>query len=319
MKAVAGWMLARRGVSASAAIGSPGSPDPGTAVIDTHTHFYDPDRPQGVPWPPRDNKLLYRRVLPSDYRVLPVPKPVAGTIVVEASPWLEDNQWVLDLAAREPFIRGFVGNLPAGQDGFAGHLRRFAANKFFRGIRVRDRKLAGLLDETAFNQDIQLLAELDLSLDLVGGMEILSFAERLSTATPRLRIVLDHLAGVVADGKAPPPDWLKQMRSLSRKANIFCKLSGLVEGTGRSDGTAPRDVEYYRPLLDAMWDLFGPERLMYASNWPVCELFAPLSAVHGIVADYCRGRGRDAERHIFSQTSKAAYRWAGPEAEPSHR
>src|SRR3989449_918099 len=65
-------------------------------LIDTHTHFYAPTRPQGVPWPPREDKLLYRPVFPKDYRALPVPRPVTGTVVVEASHWLEDNQWLLD-------------------------------------------------------------------------------------------------------------------------------------------------------------------------------------------------------------------------------
>src|SRR5689334_25281079 len=76
----------------------------GLTVIDTHTHFYDPNRPQGVPWPPRDDKLLYRTVLPKEYRAQPVPRPVTGTVVVEASPWVEDTQWVLDLAAKAPCI-----------------------------------------------------------------------------------------------------------------------------------------------------------------------------------------------------------------------
>ncbi len=84
---------------------------PSGTVIDTHTHFYDPTRPGGVPWPPKDDAVLYRRVLPGDYRALPKPRRVAATVVVEASPWLEDNQWILDLAAKDPFIVGFVGNL----------------------------------------------------------------------------------------------------------------------------------------------------------------------------------------------------------------
>src|SRR3954469_15875 len=67
-------------------------------IIDTHTHFYDPTRPQGVPWPDKNDKILYRRVRPEDYRALPKPVPVQGTVVVEASAWLEDNQWILDLA-----------------------------------------------------------------------------------------------------------------------------------------------------------------------------------------------------------------------------
>jgi L-fuconolactonase len=278
-------------------------------LIDTHTHFYDPTRAQGVPWPPRNDKLLYRPVLPKDYRALPVPKPVTGTVVVEASPWLEDNQWVLDLAAHEPLIVGLVGNLPVGTQEFAGHLKRFAANKLFRGIRLRDRKLEGTLDAPGFMSDLKLLVDHDLLLDLVGGGEILPFADRLGKELPKLRIIVDHLASVVVDGKAPPADWVKDMGVLVRRPNIYCKLSGLVEGTGRSDGAAARDVEFYRPVLDAMRTMFGPERLIYASNWPVSERFAPLATVQGIVADYFKSYGRRTEEKVLSQSAKAAYRW----------
>jgi predicted TIM-barrel fold metal-dependent hydrolase len=216
---------------------------------------------------------------------------------------------VLDLAANDPFIVGLVGNLPLGTKQSAGHLKRFAANKLFRGIRIRDRKLEGTLDDPAFVSDLKLLADADLSLDLVGGSEILIFADRLARDLPGLRIVIDHLAGVKVDGKAPPAAWVEKMRALVRRPKVFCKVSGLVEGTGRSDGTATRDVEYYRPVLDAMWKMFGAERLIYASNWPVSELFAPLATVQSIVADYFRNHGRRAEDQVFSLNGKAAYRW----------
>ena len=74
-------------------------------IIDTHTHFYDPTRPEGVPWPPADNELLYRTVLPEHHRALAAPEGVTGTVVVEASAWLADNQWILDLAAADPLDR----------------------------------------------------------------------------------------------------------------------------------------------------------------------------------------------------------------------
>jgi L-fuconolactonase len=281
----------------------------GFTLIDAHTHFYDPTRPQGVPWPPRDLKLLYRTVLPRDYRALPPVQAVMGTIVVEASPWLEDNQWVLDLAAHDPLIVGFVGNLPIGTKPFAGQLERFASNRLFRGIRLRGRKLDGLLDDQAFVSDLKLLADHDLSLDLVGGREIIPFADRLAKEVPGLRIIIDHLAGVVVDGKAPPADWVQGMEALVLRRNIYCKVSGLVEGTGRNTGTAPGDMEFYRPVLDKMLEMFGPERLIYASNWPVCEMYAPLATVQGIVVEYLRGHGRQVEEQIFSQSAKAAYRW----------
>jgi L-fuconolactonase len=309
VEAVAAVTLGGWRSAVGAAPGQPAAKAGGFTVIDTHTHFYDPTRAQGVPWPPRDDKLLYRSVLPKDYRALPAPRPVTGTVVVEASPWLEDNQWVLDLAAREPFIVGFVGNLPVGTKGFAGHLKRLAGNRLFRGIRLRDRKLEGALDDPAFVSDLKLLADYDRSLDLVGGLEILPFAARLTKKAPYLRIIIDHLAGVVVDGKAPPADWVGQMRALARRPNIYCKLSGLVEGTGRSDGSAPSDVEFYRPVLDAMRTMFGPERLMYGSDWPVSERFAPLATVQSIVGEYFRGCGRRAEEQIFWRSAQTAYRW----------
>jgi L-fuconolactonase len=309
-KAVAAATLTAYGPAVRAAPEVPPAGAAGLTLIDTHTHFYDPTRAQGVPWPPREDKLLYRPVFPKDYRALPVPRPVTGTVVVEASEWPEDNQWVLDLAAHDPFIVGFVGNLPVGTKAFAGHLKRFAANKLFRGIRLRDHKLERALDDPAFVSDLKLLAAHDLSLDLVGGIEILPFALRLARAVPGLRVIIDHLAGVAVDGKAPPADWVKQMRGLARHSGISCKLSGLVEGTGRSDGLAPCDVEFYRPVLDARQQMFGPERLLYASNWPVSERFAPLATVQGIVGDYFRSHGRRVEEQVFWQSAKAAYRWA---------
>src|SRR5205085_3048781 len=123
------------------------------------------------------------------------------------------------------------------------------------------------LEDRAFVKDLKLLADHDRSLDLVGGIEILPYAAGLAKEVPDLRIIIDHLAGVAVNGKAPPAEWVQQMKALVRTPNVYCKLSGLVEGTGRSDGSAPRDVEFYRAVLDAMRGMFGPERLIYASNW----------------------------------------------------
>ncbi|HEY3912921.1 MAG TPA: amidohydrolase family protein, partial [Verrucomicrobiae bacterium] len=239
-----------------------------------------------------------------DYRAIAVPRPATGVIVIEASPWIADNQWVLDLAAREPLIAGYVGYLPIGTKAFAENLKRLAANKHFRGVRLRERKL----DDTAFINDLRLLARHNLSLDLAGGMEILPFADRLAGKVPELRIIIDHLAGVAVDGKSPPRQWVDAMRKVARHPGVFCKLSGLVEGTGRDGGLAPRDVEFYRPVLDVMLAIFGSERLMYASDWPVSGRFAPMTVVQGIVGEYFRRFGSAAEEAVFWRTASAAYR-----------
>ena len=104
-------------------------------IIDTHTHFYDPARPEGIPWPGADEELLYRTVLPGHHRALAAPEGVTGTVVVEASAWLEDNQWILDLAADEPWIVGLVGHVDPNRPEFKTAIDRFAANELFCGIR----------------------------------------------------------------------------------------------------------------------------------------------------------------------------------------
>lgn len=91
---------------------------PRQGIIDSHVHFYDPARPRGVPWPAPSETLLYRTVLPGPWSKMVRPLGVSGVIVVEASPWLEDNQWVLDLAREHPVIVGFVGHLDPGRPEF---------------------------------------------------------------------------------------------------------------------------------------------------------------------------------------------------------
>lgn len=293
------------GPGPAATAGSLDSPPP---IIDTHTHFYDPSRPAGVPWPPKDDPVLYRTVFPRDYRMLEKPAFVAGTVVVEASPWVEDNQWILDLAAHEPFIVGFVGNLPVGTDRFVELLDRFAAAPLFRGVRLQGSRLRAGLEEARFLADLRLLSRRELSLDVVGTPGMLADVARLAEVLPDLPIVIDHVAGVRVDGAAPPAEWLRGVRATAARSNVCCKVSGLVEGTGRTGGQAPLDPARYRPVLDAVWNQFGEDRLIYGSNWPVCELFAKLATVQRVAMDYFAAKGRAAVAKVFAQNARRVYR-----------
>ena len=312
------FLASMAGGAACAALGSCAAPargvaedgaEPPLAIVDAHAHFYDPARPQGVPWPDQRDAVLYKTTLPAHYRAQPVPRKVAGVVVVEASPWVEDNRWILDLAAEEPLIVGVVGNLPVGTNVFADLLERFAANPLFRGVRIRDPKPPRGIEDKAALADLALLAERRLALDLVGGSEILAQAKFLAERLPELAIVIDHLAGVRIDGKAPPEDWLAALGALVRHPRVFVKVSGLVEATGRKGRELPVHQAFYRPVLDALWRRFGPDRLLYGSNWPVCGHFAALATVQTLAADYFRARGRDAERKVFAENAKAASGW----------
>jgi L-fuconolactonase len=276
-------------------------------TIDTHTHFYDPTRAQGVPWPPPDDPLLYRPVLPSEFRRLAEPLGIAGTVVVEASPWIEDNQWVLDLAVDKPFLLGLVGHLKPGQPDFVGLLERFARNPRFLGIRTG---LWGVrFDATGddFVRDLERLAERDLALDVLINPDQLPALAQLAGRIPALRIVIDHCANVRIDGGLPPADWREGVRLCAGRPNVFMKVSGLVEGTGRGDGSAPADPAYYGPVLEAIWKAFGEDRVLFGSNWPVSARFASLATVHAIVAEYFAAHGTRASAKYFRHNAMRVY------------
>lgn len=280
-------------------------------IIDTHTHFYDPTRPHGIPWPDKKNKLLYRTVLPADFLTVAKPHGVTRTVVVEASPWLEDNQWLLDLAAKEQSLSGIVGHLDPGDEEFEKNLRRFAMNPHYRGIRVNHGLLKKGLSEYRFKRDLALLAEHDLELDVNGGPDMPVDVATIAKAIPALRIVINHVANVKIDGKAPPESWQAGMQAAAAHRNVFCKVSALVEGATQRDAdmNVPDNVEFYRPVLDTVWKLFGDDRVIYGSNWPVCERAAPYATVFKIVNEYFRGRGADAADKYFRRNALAAYKW----------
>ncbi len=272
-------------------------------IIDTHTHFYDPTRPEGVPWPNPNDEVLYRRVMPEDYKALAVPEGVTGTVVVEASKWLADNQWILDLAAAEPFIVGFVGHLEPTAD-FEDNLNRFSANPLFRGIRLGSGHLRAIGDPT-FLASIEKLAAKALTLDLLINPEALSILPTLVEHTPEMRIVINHIAGARISEEPPDAAWVSAIREVARYPNIYCKVSGLAEHTGQIP--APTDVGYYTATIDVLWDAFGEDRLIYGSNWPVSERFAPYGVVQKIVNDYFSAKGDAVKAKFFWQNAKAAY------------
>lgn len=277
-------------------------------IIDTHTHFYNPSRPEGVPWPNPNDEVLYRTVMPDDYKALAVPEGVTGTVVVEASKWVEDNQWILDLAAEEPFIVGFVGHLEPDDANFARDLERFSANPLFRGIRIGSGHLRAIGDKTVLG-NLEKLAEKNLSLDLLIGPELLSAIPALVEHTPAMRVVINHIAGVRVDGNPPDAAWVDAINEVARYPNIYCKVSGLAEHTGQIP--APSDPGYYAPTIDVLWDAFGEDRLIYGSNWPVSERFASYATVQQIVNAYFSEKeaqaGESVTAKFFAQNAKTAY------------
>jgi L-fuconolactonase len=272
-------------------------------VIDTHTHFYDPTRAQGVPWPPRTDDVLFKPHLPADFRKATAHLNVVGTVVVEASEWLGDNDWILALAKTNPEIVGFVGHLAPGRPDFAANLPRLATDRLFRGLRLQSKYLTHLSDP-AVAADLKRVADLDLSVDVLGDAKILPPALALSRLFPSLRIIINHVP--FADWDANPSDMRPAFRDLSRRPNVFAKISNVVR---RVDGKTIDDPAHYRPALDTLFDLFGPDRVIYGSNWPVSNHAGPYATIHQVVADYFATKDRATAEKYFWRNSHVAYRW----------
>jgi predicted TIM-barrel fold metal-dependent hydrolase len=276
-------------------------------IIDCHTHFYDPARPGGIPWPQKGTPL-YRTVLPKHLRELKQFRRVTGTVVVEASPLVEDNAWLLELAQDDPFIVGIVGHLDPGTPDFAKNVKHFAANPVFRGIRISSGLLDDLLKKETLT-DLQLLADHDLTLDVNGGPETPAIIARLAPQLPTLRVVLNHIGNVRITTEAPPRDWQEGIRAAAGHSNVFCKISALVESAARDGKKAPADPAYYKPYIDVVWNAFGDDRVIYGSDWPVSEGAADYETMQRIVMEYAFAKGTAATKQFCSLNAKRAYKW----------
>jgi L-fuconolactonase len=280
-------------------------------IVDTHTHFYDTARPGGVPWPPKEEKILFRPVLPAEYVRMTKALGIVGTIEVEASPLVEDNQWVLDLAAKNPILVGTVGDIDPAKPGFGKNLERLHKNPLFRGIRlgtIWDRYIARDVDRPQYIPDLKLVAQANLEIDVVGDgdLTILPAILKITDRIPTLRVVIDHVPFDTPKEPKARAEYESNMREIAKRPLIYAKISNVLR---KLPDRVPTDLNYYRPKLDELWELFGADRVVYGSNWPVSDRIAPFETALKVVREYFAGKGADASDKYFYRNSKAAYRW----------
>jgi L-fuconolactonase len=285
-------------------------------IIDTHIHLFDTTRSQGVPWPPKDNAALYKPAMPDRYRKIAVPLGIVGAIEVEASPWLEDNQWVLDVAAKDKIVVGTVGNLEAGKPDFAKQLERFRKNPLFRGIRygnLWDRDLAAELTKPAFISDIKMLSKAGLSLDTANQTpELIAAVVRLTDRVPDLRVIIDHLPQLrVPTGTEVHRGYQANLKEIGKRPDIYVKLSAVFR---RVDGQVAPELSAYRGTLDEIFGVFGEDRVIYGSDWPNSDNWKPYQDVLRIVQEYFSTKSQAAAEKFFWKNSVKAYRWVKRDA-----
>lgn len=277
-------------------------------VIDTHIHLYDPRRPDGVPWPPADDRVLYHPHLPAEYSRLAKAAGVTGVVIVEASDRLVDNDWVLNLVRDDPFYVALVGNIDPYAEDFSTHLNRLKKDARFVGIRARRKGDIDYLDPLVL-KNFQALQDAGLSLDILAngkGVKGVREVEALAKKMPQLRIIVDHVLGFYIDGRPPGDDWLQAVRDLAECPNVHCKVSGLYQRCVQQP--APADVDHYRTVLDPLWENFGQSRLIYGSNWPCTKKSGDYKSFVTIVHTYFAEKGQAAMEDYFWRNAARAYR-----------
>jgi len=292
------FLMAAAGATATSTLaGAQGDPIP---IIDTHFHLYDATRPQGAPYPKTPNPPPF---LPRDFRETATPLGIVGGIEVEASPWVEDNLWVLMVIEKEPMIVGTIGDLDPVKPEFREYLERYHRNKLFLGIRYGNvwdgHDLVAAVDRPDFIANMKAFAQTGLTLEVANPrLDLIDATVRLTDKVPELRVVLGHLQALALP---TAPEVLKSysdnLQEL-RKRNVYAKVSGLPRSGANPQ--APFDPAVYKPVLDFIWDIFGEDFIVYAGrNKTALE----------ILQLYFMAKGRPAAEKYFWKNSVPAFRW----------
>ncbi len=274
-------------------------------VVDTHIHLYDTEREEGVPWPEPDD-VLYEPVLPPDFDAVAEANGLTATVIVEASEWLADNRWVLDLVAHAPerYI-GLVGSLEIGEPGFEENLRALSADPRWVGIRMRQRPRGEDFFNDAVWTDLTTLAQMDQTLDVLMFDYSLDDVARVAERLPSLRILVNHVAGAAIDGDTPDPAWVAGVERAAAFPNVYCKVSGLFQQSNRQP--SPTELAFYQPVLDVLWEAFGEDRLIYGSNWPVTRRGGSYEDYKAVVMAFIEPKGRAATEKLLYRNALSFY------------
>jgi len=258
--------------------------------------------------------VIRRDFLPSDLEREIRNAGVDGVVSVQARQTLEETLWLLSLAAQNHFVRGVVGWAPLTEPCIRDELDLLRRDPRLRAIRheVQDEPDGYLLRED-FNAGVSVLEEVGLAYDLLIHERQLPEAIRFVDQHPQQVFVLDHLAKPrVKENRFDP--WRQRIRELARRENVYCKVSGLVT---EADFKAWTEA-HLQPYLETVLEAFGPTRLMFGTDWPVCLVACSYERWYDVVSRFAASLSADEQASLFGHTAARAYGlpWPGPTTSP---
>ncbi len=273
-------------------------------IVDSHQHFWQMGR-FDYPWMSPELGVLYRDFLPPDLEPIIKQHGVTRTVLVQASNSLGETQWLLSLADSYPFIAGVVGWADLTDPGLGDGLDVLKANPKFRGVRhlVESEPAEDWLVQPEVLLGLQTLAVHGVSYDLLVHTRHLKHARTVAESIPELRLVIDHMAKPpIARGEIK--EWAQEIKAVAAFPNVYCKLSGLVTEANLSSWS-PEDL---RPFIDCALEYFGPRRMMFGSDWPVCLLASSYDQVLESFRFLLAGLSESDQHGVFAGNATEFYR-----------
>ncbi len=276
--------------------------------IDAHQHFWDlslADRFDYRWLNEPDKAAICRNFLPEDLQPQLTASGIDHTIFVQTQHNLEENRWILQLAEEHPFIAGVVGWIDLASEQCEEQVLEFQHNPKFVGVRhiTQDEADDDFIIRPDIVRGLKVLERHSVPFDLLFFVKHLHHAARLGRELPELPMVIDHLAKPEIKSQRRD-DWLEALRCAAACPNIYCKLSGMVTEADWKDWKSA-DL---KPYVDAALELFGPDRLMFGSDWPVCELAASYRQVHEALLELLGALSQVEREAILGGTAERFYR-----------
>jgi L-fuconolactonase len=284
-------------------------------IVDSHHHVWDPAA-HAQPWLESDEALApLRRVFSiADLAPQAVTAGVARTVVVQTITEPAETPELLALASASSLVAAVVGWTDLTAAGVADtldDLRALPGGEYLAGVRhpLLTEPDPGWLASPEVGRGMAALAAAGLTFDLVLHPGQLPGAVRTAASLPELTFVLDHLGNVdVETGPDVDPAWATPFREFAALPNTVCKLSGILSVPGPADSVTPeRSVAHLRPYVDLALECFGPNRLMFGSDWPVCTLGTSYADVVAAAGTLTRNLSEPEQAAIWAGTARSVY------------
>lgn len=287
------------------------------AIVDTHQHLWDLARLQ-PPWLAPGGELT-RNYFTQEYleatRGLNVVKAVYMEVAVADAQLVDEAELILEVCRTpgQPTCAAVIGGRPA-EPGFASYIKRYQNSPYVKGVRHIMRQ-PEMLKAEGLLAGLRLLGELGMCFDLCVATEMLADSARIVDACPDTRFVIDHCGNpdpvaLLPKGSAPRAAqhdgqaWRRDMEALARRKNTICKISGIVSRMEKGKWTA----EQLAPVVNHCLDTFGPDRVVFASDWPVCTRGAELREWVAALKQIVSSRPIAEQRKLFAENAMAFYR-----------